>query len=75
MSRKRFAQDESLEGEVVDLSADGRGVVRHPDGKTVFVSDALTGELVRYRRRKRQRRFDEAELLEVLRPSPDRVEP
>lgn len=74
MSRKRFDREERLEGEVVDLSSDGRGVVR-TEGKTVFVADALSGERVAYRRRKRRRSFDEAELLEVLEPSPDRVEP
>nr|MBV6631277.1 23S rRNA (uracil(1939)-C(5))-methyltransferase RlmD [Oceanococcus sp. HetDA_MAG_MS8] len=75
MSRKRFDREERLQGEVVDLSSDGRGVVRHPDGKTVFVADALRGEVVEYRRRKRNRSFDEAELLEVLQASPERVEP
>ncbi len=74
MSRKRFDNEERLEGEVVDLSSDGRGVVR-TEGKTVFVADALAGEKVIYRRRKRRRSFDEAELLEVITPSPDRVEP
>lgn len=74
MSRKRFDLDERIEGEVVDLSSDGRGVVR-TEGKAVFVADALSGERVIYRRRKRNRRFDEAELLEVLEASPDRVEP
>ena len=39
MSRKRFDREERLEGEVVDLSSDGRGVVR-TEGKTVFVADA-----------------------------------
>ena len=53
---------------------DGRGVAR-PPGKTVFVDGALTGETVRFVRRRRKRNFDEAELLEVLEPSPRRVEP
>lgn len=75
MSRKKFDREERLEGEVVDLSSDGRGVVRPADGKTVFVSDALAGERIVYRRRQRKRSFDEAELLEVLEASPDRVDP
>lgn len=75
MSRKKFDREERLEGVVVDLSSDGRGVVRPPEGKTVFVADALANERVVYRRRKRKRSFDEAELLEVLEASPDRVEP
>ena len=63
-----------IELEIVDLSHDGRGVGRI-EGKAVFVSGALTGERVRARMMKRKRSFDQAELIEVLQASPDRVEP
>ncbi len=53
---------------------DGRGIAQ-TDGKKVFVAGALEGETVRFVRRKRRRNFDEAELLEVIEPSPERVEP
>lgn len=53
---------------------DGRGIAALP-GKKVFVAGALPGETVRFLRRKRKRNFDEAELLEVLEPSADRIEP
>ncbi len=61
------------EADVVDLSHEGHGVVRI-DGKAVFVPDALPGERIVLRRRRRHRNFDEAVLETVLRPSPDRVE-
>lgn len=60
-------------GCIGDVMHDGRGVVDGA-GKKVFVAGALTGETVRYRRRKSRRNFDEAELLDVLSPSPDRIE-
>jgi 23S rRNA (uracil1939-C5)-methyltransferase len=63
-----------FELDIQDLSHDGRGVGRQ-DGKAVFVSGALPGETVRVRQTGRNRHFDEAETLEVLAPSPDRVEP
>lgn len=63
-----------FEIEITDLSHDGRGVGRR-DGKTVFVTGALTGEAVRARQTRRHRSFDEAQVLEVLTASPDRVEP
>ncbi len=53
---------------------DGRGIVAGA-GKKVFVVGALAGEEVRFQRRKSRRNFDEAELLEVLEPSPDRIAP
>lgn len=53
---------------------DGRGVARI-DGKAVFVAGALVGERVRAQHVARNRHFDEAKVLEILQPSPDRVEP
>jgi 23S rRNA (uracil1939-C5)-methyltransferase len=44
-------------------------------GKTVFVAGALPGERIRFRRTRRHRQHDEAELLEVLQASPARVTP
>ena len=65
------------EPETADIESsthDGRGIAAL-DGKKVFVAGALPGETVRFQRRKRKRNFDEAELLEVLAASPDRIEP
>ncbi len=63
-----------LETDILDLSHDGRGVAR-VDGKVIFVSGVLPGERVRLGRRRSHRHFDEAELLEVLTPSPQRAVP
>ena len=60
--------------EIESLDHEGRGVT-HVDGKVVFVDGALPGESVRFRRTRRQRRHDEAAVVEVLRASPDRVAP
>jgi 23S rRNA (uracil1939-C5)-methyltransferase len=60
-------------GTVVDLTHEAEGVVRQ--GKTAFVSGALTGERVTFRRRSFHKSHDEAELLEVIEASPDRVTP
>ena len=56
------------------VTHDGRGIAA-VSGKKVFVSGALNGEEVRFLRRKSRRKFDEAELLEVLEQSADRIEP
>ena len=58
---------------VAALTHDGEGIVR--GGKTAFVAGALPGESIRFRRTRRRRQHDEAELLEVLEPSPLRVAP
>ena len=88
MSRANRAANAAVEnGVVADLTHDGEGVVRgsvSSDGpasngkggsKTVFVAGALPGERVSFRRTSFHKSHDEAELVEVLEPSPQRVTP
>lgn len=63
-----------IETEITDLSHDGRGVAR-VEGKATFVRGALPGERVRAQVRRRHRAYDEADVVEVLAASPDRIEP
>lgn len=72
-ARQRLPKD-PVEITIDSLSHDGRGV-GHVDGKAVFVEGALPGEQVRFCYTARHRRHDEGRAVEVLRPSPDRVEP
>jgi len=58
---------------ILSVTHDGRGIADIA-GKKVFVAGALTGETVRFRRRKSHRKYDEAELLEVVEVAPDRVD-
>ena len=60
-------------GRIAGLTHEGEGVVH--GGKTAFVAGALPGEQVRFRRTRRHRQHDEAQLLEVLEPSAGRVVP
>jgi 23S rRNA (uracil1939-C5)-methyltransferase len=55
------------------LTHEGEGVVR--GGKTAFVAGALPGERIRFRRIRRHRQHDDAELIEVLEPAAARVTP
>lgn len=71
MARKRREPETAT---IVSATHDGRGIA-DVSGKKVFVAGALQGEEVRFLRRKRRRNFDEAELLEVLRPSAARISP
>lgn len=74
MANARATVNEPVTGRVDALNHEGWGVVRGA-GKTVFVAGALPGELVEYRIRRRSRSHDEAELVSVLEPAPDRIEP
>lgn len=71
---QKSRQPEVVELDVHDLLHDGRGVARR-DGKAIFVSGALSGERVRASIFDRHRQYDEANTLEVLSASSDRVAP
>ena len=71
MSRRGPAVAET--GRVDALNHEGAGVVR--GGKTAFVGGALPGETVSFIRRRHHRQHDEAELLAVVEPAPERVAP
>jgi 23S rRNA (uracil1939-C5)-methyltransferase len=70
MTRRREPETATIDS----LTHDGRGIAAIA-GKKVFVPGALPGEEVRILRRKIRRGHDEADLLEILTPSPDRVVP
>lgn len=72
MSRKR-RKHEPETAEIESVTHDGRGIAA-VDGKKVFIAGALAGEQVRFIRRKARRNYDEAELIEVLQPSSDRIQ-
>jgi len=57
---------------IESLSHDSRGVARI-QGKTVFIEDALPGEVVRFRYHNKHKNYDTGRMLEVLQASPDRV--
>ncbi|MQM28657.1 class I SAM-dependent RNA methyltransferase [Glycomyces albidus] len=59
---------------VGDVAAGGHCVAR-VDGEVYFVRHALPGEQVRIQITDRKKRFAFADAVEILEPSPDRVEP
>jgi 23S rRNA (uracil1939-C5)-methyltransferase len=71
VTRRRRREPETAQ--IASVSHDGRGIAA-VEGKKVFVAGALSGETVRFQRRKSRRNFDEAELLEVIEPSPERID-
>ena len=68
-----LARDDELELEIESLAYGGNGVARM-NGFVVFVRRGLPGDKVRARVTRVQRRHAEALAVEVLEPSPQRVE-
>lgn len=69
-----MAQD-TIEISLSSLAYGGEAIGRDETGRAVFVPFALPGERVRARIVEEKRGFARAELLEVLTPSPERIEP
>ncbi|WP_027857031.1 23S rRNA (uracil(1939)-C(5))-methyltransferase RlmD [Marinobacterium jannaschii] len=65
---------EPFQLDIDGLSHEGRGIGRH-NGKTCFVTNALPGETVMARITQTHRRYDEAECIEVITASADRIDP
>ena len=74
MSRRRKKFPEPRTAVIESLSHDGRGIC-HVDDKVVFVHRALPGEEVKFRYCRTRSKFDEADMLEVIKASPLRIEP
>lgn len=72
--RRRQKPLQEHEATVESLSHDGKGICRI-EGKAIFVSGALPGERIRFSFRPHKRKYDEGNLIEVLEPSVDRIEP
>jgi 23S rRNA (uracil1939-C5)-methyltransferase len=65
---------EPIELGIERIVGDGKGIGFH-DGKTVFVPETAPGDRIRAQVRSQRGKVIQAELLEVLEPSPRRVEP
>lgn len=72
VSSSAHAAVETAAATIEALNYDGSGVA-HVDGKAVFVDGALPGEQVLFRYRRRHRRYDTGQLVEVLVASPERI--
>ncbi len=64
---------DEIELDVTGIAHGGVAVGREPDGRVVFVADAIPGERVRVRITEAKKSFARGVAVEVLEPSPHRV--
>jgi 23S rRNA (uracil1939-C5)-methyltransferase len=65
----------TTELEIERVGLMGQGVAQDPEGNIYFVPGAVPGDRVEVRVPRTARRYRDAELVRVIRPSPDRREP
>lgn len=68
-----YSYHEEIELDIETLTNMGQGLARHNDW-VVMVRYALPGERIRARVYRNEKNFSEADLVSVLKPSPDRIE-
>jgi len=60
--------------EVVNLSHEAQGIAKL-DGRAVFIDGALPGETIEAQLLQKRKGVQEAKLVQIVKPSPDRVDP
>lgn len=69
-----YKKDDIVRLTITDLGTDGEGIGKI-DGYTIFVKDAVVGDVIEAKIMKAKKNYAYARLISVLTPSPDRVEP
>ena len=67
-------KDDLIELTIEDLGVDGEGIGK-VDGMAIFVKDAVPGDRVQAKVMKMKKSYGYARLMQVLDPSPERMEP
>ena len=69
-----YVKNDLVTLKITDMGNDGEGIGK-VDGYTLFVKDAVIGDTVLAKVMKAKKNYGYARLMEVVEPSPDRVEP
>ncbi|MDR1018830.1 MAG: 23S rRNA (uracil(1939)-C(5))-methyltransferase RlmD [Lachnospiraceae bacterium] len=70
----QYTKNNRLKIEIEDISSDGSGI-GHVDGYTLFVKDALPGDIIDAKIIKPKKNYAFARIEEIIKPSKDRVTP
>lgn len=71
---KVFNKNDVLEVEIIDQGTTGEGIGKI-EGYALFVKDTVIGDIVRAKIMKAKKNYAFAKLIEIVKPSPYRVEP
>lgn len=69
-----FKKNDVVTVRIEDMGTDGEGIGK-VDGYTLFIKDALIGDVVEAKLMKVKKNYGYARLMNIITPSPDRVEP
>ena len=73
--RKKNNRKVFEEVEVLRAGAKGKSIAQAPDGRVIFLSNAVPGDVVRVQTTRKRRAYYEGVATDILRPSNDRIDP
>ena len=68
-------KNEEFTTEIIDMTNEGEGVGKSDDGFTFFIHGGITGDVVKASVTKVKKTYGYARIVEIIKPSKDRVEP
>ena len=71
---KVINKNDEFELEIDDIGTEGEGIA-HIDGYALFIKDAIPGDVVRTKVIKAKKNYGYGRLIEIVKPSKDRVQP
>ena len=71
---KVINKNDEFELEIDDIGTEGEGIA-HIDGYALFIKDAIPGDVVRVKVIKAKKNYGYGRLVEIVKPSKDRVQP
>ena len=69
-----YSKNDCVELTIEDIGVSGEGIGK-VDGYTLFVKDTVIGDVVRVKIMKAKKNYGYARLMDIIKPSKDRVEP
>ena len=75
MARKKNARQVFTQVEVIDAGAKGKAVAKAPDGRVIFINNAVPGDIVDVQTLKKRKAYFEGSAIHFHRLSPKRTEP
>jgi len=72
---ENLKKDDVIELVIDDIGAESNGIGRFNGEYVVFVPKSVPGDTVRVKIRKKKKKYAESTLLEIIQPSPFRIEP
>lgn len=72
---KRKKKQPAFNIKINAYAAEGKSIGQLEDGKALFVENAIPGDVVNVRITKQKKNWAEGKIIELVSPSPDRIEP